>query len=78
MLSLLWVFFLPGQPAGAVYNNPSNLNGSTAPEVFGEMFDGFRRAGVPADNYLMLDDWWYSAIHPGSMLIDTPVAGDGF
>eukprot|EP01043_Picozoa_sp_COSAG02_P026678 COSAG02_NODE_1544_length_11996_cov_143.122468_2_plen_651_part_00 len=58
---------------GAFYNNPQNLNGSTAPEVFGEMFDRYRYEGVPV-NYLMLDDWWYTAIHPGSMLIDTPVA----
>ena len=42
---------------GAVYNNPKNLLGRTAPEVFEEMFDGFRRDGIPADNYLMLDDW---------------------
>jgi hypothetical protein len=59
---------------GAFYNNPKNLKGRSAPDVFEEMFDGFRKEGVPADNYLMLDDWWYSAVHPGSMLIDSPVA----
>jgi hypothetical protein len=58
---------------GAFYNNPENLHGSSAPEVFGKMFDGFREEGVPVA-YLMLDDWWYTAIHPGSMLIDTAVA----
>eukprot|EP01047_Picozoa_sp_COSAG01_P072079 COSAG01_NODE_11366_length_1951_cov_2.083153_1_plen_409_part_00 len=58
---------------GAFYNNRQNFNGSTAPEVFGQMFDLFKAESVPV-HYLMLDDWWYTGVHPGSMLIDTPVA----
>ena len=58
---------------GGFYNNVANFGNQTAPEIFGPMFAGFKAEGIPVA-YLMLDDWWYQEVSPGSMLIDTPVA----